>query len=235
MLALLSHLMKPKVLRQLASFLHPVSLILGTFLLFLISIYIFNIQDVDYQQGKIFKLIYIHVPASWWALGIYGFMVISSFLGFITKMPQYHLITKFWSIPGFIFTLLSLATGMIWGHFTWGTFWVWDARLTTMFIQLMLYIGYLLIVFQNKKHIQKNYIVGSIMVLLGGINLPLIKWSVDWWFTLHQGTSISFFKKSTIHATFIWPLYTSVAAFFLLGFSLFLYQVKNYLKKTGLA
>jgi heme exporter protein C len=225
--------MKPKVLYQLASFLYPLSLTLGLLLFALSSVYILNIQDVDYQQGEIFKLIYIHVPSSWWALGMYGIMALSSALGFITKIPQYHLITKFWSIPGFIFTLLSLITGMIWGHFTWGTFWVWDARLTTMFIQLMLYIGYLMVVLQSNKHQEKNYVIGSFIVLLGAINLPLIKWSVDWWFTLHQGSSISFFKKSTVHPTFIWPLFTNVVSFFFMGFSLFLYQVRNYFKKRS--
>lgn len=231
MFAYFSVLIKPKTLQKLSCFLYPISLALGVLLFILSSVYVLNIQDVDYQQGEIFKLIYIHVPSSWWALGLYGFMASSSAIGFITKIPQYHLITKFWAIPGFLFTLLSLITGMIWGHFTWGTFWVWDARLTTMFIQFMLYIGYLMVVYQNNNHQEKNYIIGSFIVLLGAINLPLIKWSVDWWFTLHQGSSISLLKKSTVHSTFIWPLYTNVISFFFLGLSLFLYQIKNHIKK----
>lgn len=225
-------LLKPKNLKDIVSFLYPLSIGFGISLLILAAYYIFTIQDVDYQQGEIFKFIYIHVPASWWALGFYVFMSICALLGFITRSPQYHLMAKFLSLPGCFFALLSIITGMIWGYFTWGTFWVWDARLTTMFIQMMIYIGYILLVFQPDVQQEKNHQIGSIIILIGFLNLPLIKWSVDWWFTLHQTSSISFLGKNAIHHYYLIPLMGNMIAFFLLGFSFFLYQMKKELTKS---
>ena len=200
---------------------------LGIFLLILSAYHIFNINDVDYQQGAIFKIIYLHVPASWWAIGIYTLMATSSLMAFITKIPQFHLITKFLAIPGIIHTIISLLSGMIWGYFTWGTFWVWDARLTSMFIHFMAYLGYILLVYQSDKNNEKNYMLGAILVIIGTINIPLIKWSVDWWFTLHQSNSISIFGKNAIHQSFLSPLFLNVIAFLLCSMAYVFYKIKK--------
>lgn len=166
----------------------------------------------DYQQGETVRIMYIHVPASWWALGVYTIMAGASVTGFITKAPLCHLLTKAIAPIGLSFTLISLITGSLWGKPTWGTWWVWDARLTSMLILLFLYIGYQLLVtaFDDQE---KGLAAGAVIAMVGWINVPLIKWSVDWWHTLHQPASIIRLAKPAIHWTMLVPLAFMAAAF----------------------
>ncbi|CAO5677930.1 MAG: hypothetical protein HEEMFOPI_01199 [Holosporales bacterium] len=184
-------------------------------------------NDVDFEQGVIFKMLYIHVPASWWALGVYSLMAFLGVLGFITRIPQFHIMASCWLIPGIVFTVLSLLTGMIWGKLTWGTFWVWDARLTSMFLHFLIYLSYALFILSNKKNKESHYAMASILLLIGFINLPIIKWSVDWWFTLHQPASISFLGNSKVHKTYMLPLLLNASGFFLWGLAIFLLNLKK--------
>lgn len=166
----------------------------------------------DYQQGESVRIMYVHVPASWWALGVYTIMAGASVLGFVTKAPLCHLMTKAIAPIGLCFTLISLVTGALWGKPTWGTWWVWDARLTSMLILLFLYIGYQLLVsaFEDEE---KGLAAGALIAMIGWINVPLIKWSVDWWHTLHQPASIIRLAKPAIHWSMLIPLALMTAAF----------------------
>ncbi|MBP9752908.1 MAG: cytochrome c biogenesis protein CcsA [Proteobacteria bacterium] len=188
---------------------------------------VFLESDVDFEQGVIFKMLYIHVPASWWALGIYSIMTLFAVLGFITRIPQFHIMASCWLLPGIMFTMLSLLTGMIWGKLTWGTFWVWDARLTSMFLHFLIYLSYALFITSNAKNKESSFSMASILLLIGFVNLPIIKWSVDWWFTLHQPASITFMGKNKIHQTYLLPLLLNSIGFFMWAFGLFLLTLKK--------
>jgi heme exporter protein C len=168
-------------------------------------------SPADYQQGESVRIMYIHVPASWWALGIYTFSALVSAAGLIGRIPLCFLITKAFAPIGAGFAVISLVTGSIWGKPTWGAWWVWDARLTSMLILLFLYIGYLN--FSHNARQEKTLSVASIFLIIGLINIPIIKWSVNWWYTLHQPASLLRFDKPAIHSSMLWPLLIMVLGF----------------------
>ena len=203
---------KPKNLTLIVTTLRNPLLYIGLTLISVSSILVFFLP-ADYDQGHIFKFIYIHVPASWWALGIYAIMAVQAILGFVARIPQCHIMAKNWALSGLFMTLISLITGMIWGKLTWGVYWVWDARLTTMFIQLLIYLSYVYLT-QSNDH-EYNYSMGSILLVIGLVNLPLIKYSVEWWFTLHQPASLKIFSKNTIHSIYMPPLLLNGIGFLL--------------------
>ena len=158
----------------------------------------------DYQQGEIFRIMYVHVPASWGALGVYTLAAVFSVLGLVSRIPIFFLVSKAFAPIGIGFTLISLITGSIWGKPTWGAWWVWDARLTSMLILLFLYIGYLNLSYRTYN--ERTLSTASIVLVIGWINIPIIKWSVDWWYTLHQPASLMRFAKPAIHSSMLWPL-----------------------------
>jgi heme exporter protein C len=162
-------------------------------------------SPIDYQQGSFVRIMYIHVPASWMALSIYGMMAISNGVGLIWKHPLAFLGAKCLAPVGLCFTIVSLITGSIWGKPMWGTWWVWDARLTSMVILLFLYIGYMALedAFDNPERGQKS---SAILSVIGVVNLPIIKWSVDWWNTLHQPASLLRSGGPSIHPDMLIPL-----------------------------
>ena len=159
----------------------------------------------DYLQGETVRIMYIHVPCAWLSLMIYSIMAICSFISIVFKHTLADIISRSCAPIGACFTLATLITGSIWGKPTWGTWWVWDARLTSELILLFIYIGHILIsnAYENKKKGDKY---ASILTLIGIINLPIIKWSVDWWNTLHQPASISKFSSPSIDESMIYPL-----------------------------
>ena len=219
---------KPKILLSILATLKSPLLYIGLAMVSVAAILVFFLPP-DYEQGHVFKFIYIHVPASWWALGIYTIMATQAILGFVTRTPQCHIMAKNWALSGLLMTLISLTTGMIWGKFTWGTYWVWDARLTSMFIQLLIYLSYIYLTQSDDR--EQTYSMGSILLVIGLVNLPLIKYSVEWWFTLQLPASLKVFSKNTIHSTYMPPLILNGIGFFLLSASLFCYNMqKNLLK-----
>ena len=224
------HIAKPNTLISIVKTLQKPLLYIGLALVFFAGIFIFFLPP-DYDQGHVFKFIYIHVPASWWALGIYSIMAVQAIVGFVTRTPQCHIMAKNWAISGLTMTIMSLATGMIWGKFTWGAYWVWDARLTTMFIQFLIYLSYLCLT--QSEESETHYNMGSILLVIGLVNLPVIKYSVEWWFTLHQPASLKVFSKNTIHSTYMPPLILNGVGFFLLSASLFCYNLQNNLLKLA--
>jgi heme exporter protein C len=167
----------------------------------------------DAKQGNSYRIIYIHVPAAFLALAGYYIMAISGAVGLIWKMKLPYMVMKSAAPIGAALTFISLATGSIWGKPTWGTWWEWDARITSMLILLFLYLGIMALqqAFQSRDTADK---ASAILALVGTVNIPIIYKSVDWWYTLHQPASIKFVGESTIHSSMLYPLLTMIVAFY---------------------
>jgi len=166
----------------------------------------------DYQQGATVRIMYVHVPSAWLALFAYATMAVASAVALIWRHPLAELYTKAVAPVGAGFTVLCLATGSLWGKPMWGTWWVWDARLTSVLVLLFLYLGYLALV-NAFDDAGRGLRAGSILVLVGSVNLPVIKWSVDWWNTLHQPASVSRVGTPAIDPAMLTPLLVMAAAF----------------------
>ena len=175
----------------------------------------------DYKQSHSVRIMYVHVPAAWISLGIFSAITFLSIVGYIFKIRNFFLIAKSLAPSGLVFNIIALVTGSIWGKPTWGTWWAWDARITSMLILALFYIMYLVAwrIFENND---KAFKVTSIITILGIINVPIIKYSVDWWNTLHQPASINILSKSSIHISMLFPLMTMTAAFALFSLLIFL-------------
>ena len=184
----------------------------------------------DYLQGDSVRIMYVHVPSAWISLGIFSLMAILSIMVIIFKNKVFFLIAKSLAPSGFVFSLVALVTGSIWGKPTWGTWWAWDARITSMLILCIFYLMYLTAwrIFESKDYVTK---ITSFIAILGFINIPIIKFSVDWWSTLHQPSSVNIFSKTTIHTTMLIPLGIMTAAFALFSLLIFLMKYNTELIK----
>ena len=184
----------------------------------------------DYKQSHSVRIMYVHVPAAWISLGIFSTITILSIVGYIFKIKNFFLISKSLAPSGFVFNVIALVTGSIWGKPTWGTWWAWDARITSMLILALFYLMYLIAwrIYEDKEQVFK---VTSIITILGIINVPIIKYSVDWWNTLHQPASINILSKSTIHSSMLVPLLIMTAAFTLFSLLIFLMKYNTELIK----
>ena len=183
------------------------------------------LSPLDYQQGLTVKIMYIHVPSAWLALLTYSIMTIYSIIGIAFKMPFSFIVNKAVAPIGAVFTLLCLISGSLWGKPMWGTWWVWDARLTSVAILLLLYliIIFLDMTFENKEVREKTI---AIFILIGSINLPIIKFSVDWWNTLHQPASVSKLSSPSIDISMLQPLLVMTIAFCLIGLIIAILRIK---------
>ena len=184
----------------------------------------------DYKQGHSVRIMYVHVPAAWITLGIFSTITLLSIFGYIFKIKNFFLISKSFAPSGFIFNLIALVTGSIWGKPTWGTWWAWDARITSMLILALFYLIYLLAwrIYDDKDQVYK---ITSIITILGIINVPITKYSVDWWNTLHQPASINILSKTSIHSSMLFPLGIMTAAFALFSLLIFLMKYNTELIK----
>ena len=184
----------------------------------------------DYKQGDSVRIMYVHVPSAWISLGIFSVITFLSIIGYIFRIKNLFLISKSLAPSGFVFNLIALVTGSIWGRPTWGTWWAWDARITSMLILLLFYIMYL-VAWRIYSDNEKVFKVTSIIAILGVVNVPIIKYSVDWWNTLHQPASISILSKSSIHISMLFPLLIMTAAFALFSLLIFLMKYNTELIK----
>ncbi len=184
----------------------------------------------DYLQKDSVRIMYVHVPAAWISLGIFCLIALISVSVFLFKNKNLILISKSFAPSGILFTLIALVTGSIWGKPTWGTWWAWDARITSMLILFILYALYILS-FRTFKDPDKSNTISSIIAIFGAINIPIIKFSVDWWNTLHQPASISLTEKSAIHSSMLIPLIIMTAAFALFSVLIFLMKYNTELIK----
>ncbi len=172
----------------------------------------------DYFQGNSYRIIFVHVPAASLALSFYVGIALSSAVGFIWKIKMADIVARSMVPVGASFCFMALASGAIWGKPTWGTWWVWDARLTSMLILFFLYLGLIGLRNAIADHETASRACG-LLAMVGVVNLPIIKYSVDWWNNLHQGATLSFTGKSSIAPEMLWPLLISISGFYL--FSLF--------------
>ena len=203
------------------------------FFLLILSIGLFEalvLSPEDYLQGDAVRIMYVHVPAAWMSLGIFSFIAFLSILVFIFKNKNFILIAKSIAPSGFIFNIIALVTGSIWGKPTWGTWWAWDARITSMLILALFYLMYLMAwrIFENKIYVLK---VTSLIAIFGSINVPIVKFSVDWWSTLHQPASVNLISETTIHSSMLIPLCIMTAAFVLFSLLIFLMKYNTELIK----
>tara|TARA_A100001011_G_scaffold229790_1_gene237935 strand:+ start:78 stop:785 length:708 start_codon:yes stop_codon:yes gene_type:complete len=184
----------------------------------------------DYKQGDSVRIMYVHVPAAWISLGIFSAITFLSIIGYIFKIKNFFLISKSLAPSGLLFNIIALVTGSIWGKPTWGTWWAWDARITSMLILVLFYIMYLVAwrIYENNDKVFK---ATSIITVVGIINVPIIKYSVDWWNTLHQPASINILSKSSIHISMMYPLLIMTAAFALFSILIFLMKYNTELIK----
>jgi heme exporter protein C len=197
-----------------------------TLLLLLSGLVMVWLSPVDYQQGNAVRIMYIHVPAAWMSLCIYGVMALASGSALIWKNPLSDMIAASAAPIGAAFALITLVTGSLWGKPIWGTWWVWDARLTSMLILFFFYIGYLALLnaYDDKQQAAK---VCAILALVGFINVPIVKFSVDFWNTLHQPASILKSGGPSIHPSMLIPLLLMIAGYMGLFASLLMVRVKT--------
>ena len=200
--------------------------ILATLVTFTVGVYyaILN-SPPDYLQGDSMRIMYVHVPAAWLALSSYSFLALSCIAWFIFRNPIFNLFAKSIAPIGATFTLIALVTGSIWGKPTWGTWWAWDARLTSMLILFFLYVAYIMTwqTITNKDLAAK---ISAALGIIGFINIPIIKFSVDWWNTLHQPATISKLSAPSIHISMLTPLMLMTCAYVLFLITLFLIRYK---------
>ena len=184
----------------------------------------------DYKQSDSVRIMYVHVPSAWISLGIFSLISILSFGVFVFKNKNFSLITKSLAPSGFVFSIIALVTGSIWGKPTWGTWWAWDARINSM---LLLSIFYLLFITSWKitTDTSKAEKTSSIIAIIVLINIPVIKFSVEWWNTLHQPASVKILEETTIHSSMLTPLAIMTAAFALFSLLIFLMKYNTELLK----
>ncbi len=184
----------------------------------------------DYQQGASVRIMYLHVPAAWMAMFVYTSMAIAAFVGLVWKHIVAELYAKAAAPLGAAFTFICLVTGSLWGKPMWGTWWVWDARLTSVLILFFLYLGYMALVdaFDDE---QKGINAGAVLLLIGVVNIPIIKFSVDWWNTLHQPASLMRFAKPAIDGSMLMPLLTMAIGFTALFTALVCIRLKTEIAK----
>ncbi len=182
-------------------------------------------SPADYQQGESVRMMYVHVPAAWMALFVYTGMAVSAGIGLIWKHPLADLIAKSSAPIGACFTFLALFTGALWGKPMWGAWWVWDARLTSMLVLFFLYLGYMALV-EAFDDPTRGIKASSILVLVGVVNVPIIKFSVEWWNTLHQPASVLKLGGPSIAPSMLWPLLLLAVAFTTYYFWVLLIRVR---------
>ena len=184
----------------------------------------------DYKQSDAVRIMYVHVPSAWISLGIFSSITLLSVSGFIFKNKNFFLMAKSLAPSGFVFNIIALVTGAIWGKPTWGTWWAWDARITSMLI-LALFFAMYLIAWRIYEKEEKVFKITAFITVVGIINVPITKYSVEWWNTLHQPASINILTKSSIHSSMLFPLLLMTAAFALFSLLIFLMKYNTELIK----
>ncbi len=187
----------------------------------------------DYQQGESVRIMYVHVPSAWMALFVYTCIALASAVALIWRHPLADLAAKASSPLGAAFTFLALVTGSLWGKPMWGTWWVWDARLTSVLVLFFLYLGHMALMnaFEDPARGRK---AAAVLALVGFVNVPIIKFSVEWWNTLHQPASVLRLGGSTIDPAMLWPLLTMALGFTFYYVSLLLVRMKSELIEARL-
>ncbi len=227
------NLFSPNLFLKISKFLIPLS---GSLFLILtpVGLYfaLYN-SPADYQQGEMVRIMYIHVPSAWMSLGIYSFIAICSFSCLVWKTRMSYILAVSAAPIGAGFTLITLVTGSIWGKPIWGTWWVWDARLTSMLVLFFIYISYIAIV-NSGNNLLRAEKPASVMAIIGFINIPIVKFSVDIWYSLHQPASVLKLGGPSIHPSMLLPLFIMFSSFImyfifvlLIRVKIVMYKIKN--------
>jgi len=215
----------PRYFYQISGKFVPLLAVFSVVLLVIGVVWALLFAPADYQQGHSFRIIYIHVPSAILAQSCYMLMAAAGAVGLIWKMKLADMVAKASAPLGASFTLIALLTGAIWGKPTWGTWWIWDARLTSMLVLLFLYIGIIAMheAIQNVKNAAK---ATAILALVGAVNIPIIKFSVDWWNTLHQPATFKLTEKPAMPPDMWVPLLICLLGFYVLFFLLLLMRTR---------
>mgnify|MGYP001324947550 FL=1 len=201
-------------------------IILSVIFLILGLIFAFFLSPDDYQQGSSVRIMYVHVPSAWLSLMTYFIMTVYSIIALAFRMPFGFIVNTAVAPIGAVFTLICIISGSLWGKPMWGTWWVWDARLTSVAV---LFIVYLIVIFINYsfENIKVREKIAAIFILVGSINLPIVKFSVDWWNTLHQPATVSKLSKPSIDPSMMTPLIIMTFAFIFIGISIAILRIKT--------
>ena len=233
-MALLSELANPLVFERIARPVQP--WLTGIAIIALVSGLYFGLfqSPPDYQQGESVRIMYVHVPAAWMAMFCYSAMAIASAIGFIWKHPLADIAAKETAPIGAAFTFLALFTGSVWGKPMWGAWWVWDARLTSVLVLFFMYIGYMALwrTIPDKLRAAR---LAAILAIVGFINVPIIKFSVEWWNSLHQPASILRADGPTIDGSMLVPLFLMIIAYTFIFFAMLVQSMRNELTSRRLA
>ena len=218
-------LINPNRFNQISNIMLTPLIILSVITLTIGLIFAFYLSPNDYQQGSTVRIMYVHVPSAWLALLTFFIMTVYSIIGLAFKTPFSFIVNTAVAPIGATFTLICLITGSLWGKPMWGTWWVWDARLTSVAILFMLY---LIIIFLKNSFTNDNLgeKITAIFIIVGSINLPIIKFSVDWWNTLHQPASISKLSSPSIDPSMMRPLIIMTIAFTLIALIIAIIRIK---------
>jgi len=222
---MLFKLANPNRFFAIAAIAQPVAFVLGALALACGLYMALVASPPDYQQGETVRIMYIHVPAAWLALMVYSSMAVAAVFALVWKHMLADLYCRAAAPLGAAMTLLCLVTGSLWGKPMWGAWWVWDARLTSVFVLLLLYIGYITLVRSFAQPWQGEK-AGAILLLVGAVNIPIIKYSVDWWATLHQPASVFRMDGPTIDDSMLMPLALMALAYTLLFTGLVLVRLR---------
>ena len=211
---------------EIADYIFKPILIISIILFAIGLLFSFYLSPDDYQQGSTVRIMYVHVPSAWLALLTYAIMTLYSILALAFRIPFGFIFNTAVAPIGAVFTLICIISGSLWGKPMWGTWWVWDARLTSVAI---LFIIYLIIIFMNlsfENRIVREKVV-AIFILVGSVNLPIVKFSVDWWNTLHQPATISKLSKPSIDPSMMTPLIIMTFAFIMIGIAIAILRIKT--------
>ncbi|QIX96919.1 heme ABC transporter permease [Cedecea sp. FDAARGOS_727] len=221
----LHQLAKPERLYHFCGRLLPWLAAASAILLVVGCVWGFGIAPADYQQGQSYRIMYLHVPAAMWSMGIYASMAIAAFIGLVWQIKTADLAVMAMAPVGAAFTFIALVTGSAWGKPMWGTWWIWDARLTSELVLLFLYVGAIALysAFDDRRQAGR---AAGILVLVGVVNLPIIHFSVEWWNTLHQGSTN---MQQSIDPSMRTPLRWTIFGFLALFITLTLMRMRNLL------
>jgi len=216
----------PQRLYALAGRIYPLAFLLAA-VLTAVGLYLgFWIAPADFQQGQAYRIIFVHVPASWMSMVIYVAMAFWAWLGLSFKTRVSGMMTQALAPTGALFCFLSLWTGALWGKPMWGAWWVWDARLTSELILLFLYLGYIALT-RAIDDPRRSDRAGAVVALVGVVNVPIIYFSVKWWNTLHQGASVSLTKSPSMAAVMLWAMLVMTLAFWAYAVGMAFYRVRQ--------
>ena len=216
----------PQRLYGLAGRIYPLAFALAAALT-AVGLYLgFWVAPADFQQGQAYRIIFVHVPASWMSMVIYVAMAFWAWLGLGFKTRVSGMMTQALAPTGALFCFLSLWTGALWGKPMWGAWWVWDARLTSELILLFLYLGYIALT-RAIDDPRRSDRAGAVVALVGVVNVPIIYFSVKWWNTLHQGASVSLTKSPSMAAVMLWAMLVMTLAFWAYAVGMAFYRVRQ--------